>query len=44
MNPARNEAIRSAFDLRAVGEEPLYHHVRTARAGEEITGQVSRPR
>jgi cell filamentation protein len=41
MNPGRREAIRSAFeDLREVGEEPLHHHVRTARAGEEITGQI----
>ncbi|WDZ82060.1 Fic family protein (plasmid) [Ensifer adhaerens] len=41
MNPARREAIRSAFeDLREVGEEPLQHHVRTARPGEEITGTV----
>lgn len=41
MNPARREAIRSAFeDLREVGEEPLQHHVRTARSGEEIAGTV----
>lgn len=41
MNPGRREALRSAFeDLREVGEEPLQHHVRTARAGEEITGIV----
>ncbi|MEY9722078.1 cell filamentation protein [Sinorhizobium fredii] len=41
MNPARREAIRSAFeDLREVGEEPLQHHVRAARSGEEITGTV----
>lgn len=41
MNPARREAIRSAFeDLREVREEPLRHHVRTARPGEEITGTV----
>ncbi len=41
MNPGRREAIRSAFeDLREVGEEPLEHHVRTARPGEEITGTV----
>ncbi|WP_037471377.1 Fic family protein [Sinorhizobium fredii] len=41
MNPDRRDAIRSAFeDLREAGEEPLQHHVRTARAGEEITGQV----
>lgn len=41
MNPGRREAIRSAFeDLREVGEEPLQHHVRTARPGEEITGTV----
>ena len=41
MSPGRREAIRSAFeDLREVGEEPLHHHVRTARAGEEITGQI----
>ncbi|MGZ2471790.1 Fic family protein [Sinorhizobium medicae] len=41
MNPGRREAIRSAFeDLREVGEDPLHHHVRTARAGEEITGQI----
>jgi len=41
MNPGRREALRSAFeDLREVGEEPLHHHVHTARAGEEITGTV----
>ena len=41
MNPGRREAPRSAFeDLREVGEEPLQHHVRTARAGEETTGTV----
>ncbi|WP_234782293.1 hypothetical protein [Sinorhizobium americanum] len=41
MNKARREAIRSAFeDLREIGEEPLQHHVRTARPGEEITGTV----
>lgn len=41
MNPGRREVLRSAFeDLREVGEEPLQHHVRTARAGEEITGTV----
>lgn len=41
MNPGRRQAIRSAFeDLREVGEEPLHHHVRTARAREEITGQI----
>lgn len=41
MSQGRREAIRSAFeDLREVGEEPLHHHVRTARAGEEITGQI----
>ncbi|AGA08735.1 hypothetical protein C770_GR4pB266 (plasmid) [Sinorhizobium meliloti GR4] len=40
-DPGRREALRSAFeDLREVGEEPLQHHVRTARAGEEITGTV----
>lgn len=41
MNAGRREPIQSAFeDLREVGEEPLHHHVRTARAGEEITGQI----
>lgn len=41
MNPGRREAIRSAFeDLQEVGEEPLQHHVRTSRPGEEITGTV----
>nr|WP_209606248.1 Fic/DOC family protein [Sinorhizobium kostiense] len=41
MNPARREAIRSAFeDLREAGEEPLQHNVRTACQGEEITGTV----
>lgn len=41
VNAGRREAIRSSFeDLREVGEEPLHHHVRTARAGEEITGQI----
>lgn len=43
MKPGRREAIRSAFDdLRESGEEPLHHHVRTARAGEDITGRVLR--
>ncbi|MBD9524428.1 Fic family protein [Ensifer sp. ENS02] len=41
MDPNRREAIRAAFeDLRELGEEPLQHNVRTARAGEEITGTV----
>lgn len=40
-NPNRQEAIRSAFaDLEECGEQPLQHNVRTARAGEEITGTV----
>ncbi|NRQ18909.1 Fic/DOC family protein [Ensifer sesbaniae] len=41
MDPNRREAIRAAFaDLKDCGEEPLQHNVRTARAGEEITGTV----
>ncbi|WP_042778999.1 Fic/DOC family protein, partial [Sinorhizobium fredii] len=40
-NLNRQEAIRSAFaDLEECGEQPLQHNVRTARAGEEITGTV----
>ncbi|EHK74678.1 filamentation induced by cAMP protein fic [Sinorhizobium meliloti CCNWSX0020] len=43
IKPGRREAIRSAFDdLRESGEEPLHHPVRTARAGEDITGRVLR--
>ncbi|TWA12846.1 hypothetical protein FB005_1453 [Sinorhizobium medicae] len=43
MNARCREAIRTAFeDLREVGEEPLHHHVCTARSGEEITGQILR--
>ena len=41
LDPNRREAIRAAFaDLKDCGEEPLHHDVRTARAGEEITGTV----
>ncbi|WP_312406570.1 Fic family protein [Rhizobium sp.] len=39
--PNRREAMQAAFsDLREAGEDPLEHNVRTARIGEEITGQV----
>lgn len=41
LDPNRREAIRAAFaDLKDCGEEPLLHNVRTARAGEEITGEI----
>lgn len=41
LDPSRREAIREAFaDLKDCGEEPLLHNVRTARAGEEITGEI----
>lgn len=41
LDPNRREAIRAAFaDLKDCGEDPLHHDVRTARAGEEITGTV----
>lgn len=41
INPDRREAIRAAFsDLETRGEKPLEHNVRTATAGEVITGQI----
>lgn len=41
LDPNRREAIRAAFaDLEDCGEEPLHHSVRSAWAGEEITGTV----
>ncbi|WP_353022542.1 hypothetical protein [Mesorhizobium sp. M0998] len=41
VDPNRREALRSAFsDLEARGESPFEHNVRTARPGEEVTGQV----
>ncbi|CDM60382.1 cell filamentation protein (plasmid) [Rhizobium favelukesii] len=40
-NPNRQEALRAAFtDLEQCGEKPFEHNIRTARPGEEITGQV----
>jgi cell filamentation protein len=40
-NPNRREALRAAFsDLDQSGEKPFEHNIRTARPGEEITGQV----
>jgi len=41
INPNRREALRAAFaDLEELDEKPFEHNIRTARAGEEITGQV----
>jgi cell filamentation protein len=41
INPNRREALRAAFaDLERCGEKPFEHYIRTARPGEEITGQV----
>ena len=41
LDSSHREAIRAAFaDLKDCGEEPLHHNVRTARAGEEITGTL----
>lgn len=41
INPNRREALRAAFaDLEELGEKPFEHNIRTARAGEEISGQV----
>ncbi|WP_285295548.1 Fic/DOC family protein [Aureimonas altamirensis] len=41
--PGRRDAIRSSFeDLRALGEDPMQHNVRTAAAGERVTGAVLR--
>lgn len=41
IDPNRQEAIRAAFvDLEMRGENPFEHNVRTARPGEEITGQI----
>jgi cell filamentation protein len=40
-DPGRREAIRSTFeDLRARGEDPMEHNIRTAAAGEHVTGAV----
>ncbi|RWO93772.1 MAG: hypothetical protein EOQ98_33995, partial [Mesorhizobium sp.] len=40
-HPNRAEAMRAAFrELSAQDENPLQHHVRTARAGERVVGQV----
>jgi len=41
INPNRQEAIRAAFvDLEMRGENAFEHNVRTARPGEQISGQV----
>ncbi|RUW06504.1 Fic family protein [Mesorhizobium sp. M1A.F.Ca.IN.020.03.1.1] len=41
IDPNRREALRAAFsDLEQRGENPYEHNVRTARPGEEITGQL----
>lgn len=41
IEPNRREALQAAFsDLREAGEDPFEHYVRTARIGEEVTGQV----
>jgi hypothetical protein len=41
INPNRREALRPAFaDLERCGEKPFEHNIRTARPGEEITGQI----
>ncbi|WP_114217107.1 Fic family protein [Ochrobactrum sp. 3-3] len=41
IDPNRREALRAAFsDLEQRGENPYEHKVRTARPGEEVTGQV----
>lgn len=41
INPNRREALRAAFsDLEKCGEKPFEHNIRTARPGEEITGQI----
>ncbi|RUW17472.1 hypothetical protein EN786_33240 [Mesorhizobium sp. M4B.F.Ca.ET.143.01.1.1] len=41
INPNRREALRAAFaDLERCGEKPFEHNIRTARPGEEITGQI----
>jgi cell filamentation protein len=41
INPNRREALRAAFaDLEQSGEKPFEHNIRTARPGEEITGQI----
>jgi cell filamentation protein len=40
-DPGRREVIRSTFeDLRARGEDPMEHNVRTAAPGEVVTGAV----
>lgn len=40
-DPGRREAIRPTFeDLRARGEDPMEHNIRTAAAGERVTGAV----
>lgn len=42
IEPGRREAIRATFeDIRKLDEEPLHYNIRTARPGEEITGQVA---
>ncbi|MCF6110474.1 Fic/DOC family protein [Mesorhizobium muleiense] len=41
VDPNRREALRAALsDLEVRGEIPFEHNVRTARPGEEVTGQV----
>ncbi|WP_353685289.1 hypothetical protein [Mesorhizobium sp.] len=41
VDPNRREALRAAFsDLEARGENPFEHNVRTARPGQEVTGQI----
>ncbi|MER9202923.1 Fic family protein [Mesorhizobium sp. M0933] len=41
VDPNRREALRAAFsDLEARGKNPFEHNIRTARPGEEVTGQV----
>lgn len=40
-DPARREALRATFeDLRTRGEDPMEHNIRTAHAGEHVTGAV----
>ena len=40
-DPGRRAAIQSAFaSLRAEGEDPMEHTIRSARAGETITGTI----
>jgi cell filamentation protein len=41
VDPNRREALRAAFsDLEARGDNPFEYNVRTARPGEEVSGQV----